>query len=517
MLDSIQPPHRRTGSQRATFLLALVLSFCALWSTALGRGDHFLVIGGGNQPSENQVSLEKNVLFFQQLLRESEGPDVLPDVFFADGLAGTRDVQFVSTEKPPRVNQLLAQIFTPDNDTFYSYRAHKIPQVRGPSNRRALTNWFNNDGAHLGDGDRLFIYFTGHGGPGRPERNTTLAMWEDRSLNVMDFSSMLDRLSPKVQVVLLMVQCHAGGFADVIFRDGRPGPRLSSARRCGFFATTFDRQAAGCTADIDEDDYHDYSTSFLAALGGKTRTGQRVAPPDYNGDGHVSFAEAHAYVLLHSDTVDVPVTTSDVLLRQFSRQSGTDLLSADGPFEEMIQHASPSQRAILEGLSEQLELKGNSRTFAARNLADRLDAQRKQVQKQRQQRFNDRDGMAAGLRNRLTRRWPELSNPWSPRVAELLQKQGEAIQRYIESDRLYSRFDGARQAAGALDEKDLDLERNWVKCQRFLYTAQSVVLAANLEKIADPAIVKRYQEMIADEAGTLPQNTVPAAAMRERR
>src|SRR2546421_3383277 len=376
MLGLIQLRHRRNSSHRAGFLLALLL---AVGSTAFAAGDHFLVIGGGSQPSENQVSLEKNILFFQQLLRDSEGPDVRPDVFFADGLAGTRDVQFVSAEKPRRVNQLLAQIFTPDNDTFYAYRPHQIPNVRGPSNRRALTNWFNNDGARLGEGDRLFIYFTGHGGPGRPERNSTMAMWEDRSLNVADFSSMLDRLSPKVQVVLLMVQCHAGGFADVIFRDGRPGARLTSARRCGFFATAFDRRAAGCTADVDEEDYHDYSTTFLAAMAGKTRTGQRVAPPDYNGDGRVSLAEAHAYVLLHSDTIDLPVTTSDVLLRQFSRENGTDLMRSDGPYEELIQHASASQRAVLEGLSDQLELKGNSRTFAARNLADRLDAQRKQV------------------------------------------------------------------------------------------------------------------------------------------
>src|SRR6476646_1230593 len=120
MLELIPSRHRRNCGKRPSFVLVLLLALGALGSTSLATGDHFLVIGGGNQPSENQVSLEQNILFFQQLLRQSEGPEVRPDVFFADGRAGTRDVQFLSSEKPPRVNQLLAQIFTPDNDTFYS-------------------------------------------------------------------------------------------------------------------------------------------------------------------------------------------------------------------------------------------------------------------------------------------------------------------------------------------------------------------------------------------------------------
>ena len=35
-------------------------------------------------------------------------------------------------------------------------------------------------------------------------------------------------------------------------------------------------------------------TSFWAALCGQTRTGQKIALPDYDGSGHVSLAEAHA-------------------------------------------------------------------------------------------------------------------------------------------------------------------------------------------------------------------------------
>ena len=63
---------------------------------------------------------------------------------------------------------------------------------------------------------------------------------------------------------------------------------MSGANRCGFFATVHDRKAAGCTADIDEANYQEYSTYFFAALRGKTRTGTPITPPDYDGDGRVS-------------------------------------------------------------------------------------------------------------------------------------------------------------------------------------------------------------------------------------
>ena len=47
--------------------------------------DSFLVIGGGNSPSNNQVSLEKNVLFFQHVLNDAIGKSASADVLFSDG------------------------------------------------------------------------------------------------------------------------------------------------------------------------------------------------------------------------------------------------------------------------------------------------------------------------------------------------------------------------------------------------------------------------------------------------
>ena len=64
-----------------------------------------------------------------------------------------------------------------------------------------------------------------------------------------------------------------------------------------------------------------------------------VERPDYDKDGRTSLAEAHAYVLINSDTIDIPVCTSDVLLRQFSKTKDAkvkDLVTAGTKFEELL-------------------------------------------------------------------------------------------------------------------------------------------------------------------------------------
>ncbi|MCH2331612.1 MAG: hypothetical protein MK312_08765, partial [Roseibacillus sp.] len=46
--------------------------------------DHILTIGGGYSPSGNQVSLERNVIFFEKLRSEKLGADTKHDLYFAD-------------------------------------------------------------------------------------------------------------------------------------------------------------------------------------------------------------------------------------------------------------------------------------------------------------------------------------------------------------------------------------------------------------------------------------------------
>ena len=69
-----------------------------------------LTIGGGYAPSSNQVSLEKNVLYFRELLDEAGLGRAPHDVLFAAGPNSGRHIQYISPENSvPRVNVLLGR------------------------------------------------------------------------------------------------------------------------------------------------------------------------------------------------------------------------------------------------------------------------------------------------------------------------------------------------------------------------------------------------------------------------
>lgn len=506
-MNSHPPAVTCRGIRTLVFLLVAITAFAA---PVVNAADHFLTIGGGSSASNNQVSLEKNVLFLQRFLSGRGMGDVPHEILFSDGTGGARDLQYVPAAKPPRVNELLGEIFRQERGLDEQYRAHDIPHLWGASGRQSLNRWFDTIGASLHDDDRLFIYYTGHGSRGKGGHNTGLAMWREPDMPVTEFVKLLDRLPPKVSVVLVMVQCFGGGFADVIFNDADPFKGLSSRSRCGFFATTPDRVAAGCTPDVDEDNYREYSTYFWAALYGRTRAGEAVPPPDYDGDGRVSLAEAHAYAMVTSDTIDLSMKTSDVFLRRFSKlrtvAGPADLIDADAEFETLLDRAEPPERATLEGLAKRLGLDGVNRTQAARLIATGI-AERRRALADEQRRLNQsHDRTCNALAAWVRTRWPELTNLLNPAAVKLLSEQGDALVRAIESAPAYPELRRQRDRLDAIDDQDTELERKWVKCQRFLRTADHVALAANLSRVASPEVCARYESLRTAEGGTLSES-----------
>src|SRR5206468_2916853 len=145
----------------------------------------------------------------------------------------------------------------------------------------------------------------------------------------------------------------------LIFDGGDPQGRTVARDLAGFFATVKERVAAGCTSAVNEDEYHDFTSYFFAALTGRDRVGRRVTGADYNGDGRVGMDEAFCYTLIHDDSIDVPVCTSDVFLRRFVTLKDAELFQT--PYTSVLAWATPSQRAALEGLSSTLNKQGEDR------------------------------------------------------------------------------------------------------------------------------------------------------------
>jgi hypothetical protein len=470
--------------------------------------DHFLVIGGGYSPSGNQISLEKNVLMFQQILKEQYPDNSKSDIFFSDGNDAGRDLQFEEpAEELPRLNHLLGLVFQKSNDLGYQYRSHKIQNIQGASNRKNLDKWFDQDAKRVQPGDRVFIYITAHGGRAANKKepyNTKLMLWNHESINTREFVGMLDKLPPEASVVVVAVQCFSGGFADLIFTKANRKTGVTPARRCGFFATVHDRPAAGCTADINEADYKEYSTYFWTALRGKNRTGQAITLPDYDKNGAVSFDEAHAYALLESNSIDISITTSDAFLRSVSRTSDKKikgLLSLESPLAKLLPLASPAQRAVINGLSAEFKLSGSDRGKDTKKLAVKLLADKKKFDKEHSGKSSAYKKLAKEIRTALITQWPELSNTFNPRAIDLLSNRGPELQAAIEKNPKFKQLLASHAELETAAAAKLDADRRWAKSQRLVRTLENLALVGNLPKVATPENQARYQQLRADESG----------------
>lgn len=480
---------------------AICLAVAACLTTGAAYADnYFLTLGGGYSPEGNQVSLERNVLYFQSILQEQGLAHQPHDLFFADGNDDVKDVQVIDRNTVPKANRLMAEFLGTQRDLGLHYRNHNLENVHAELTPDAVRTWFRETGSKLKDGDRLLIYVTSHGSESDDAKNeydTTIAMWNDSDLKVSEFVQLLDRLNPGVEVIAVMVQCHSGGFARMIFNGGNPDRGFTNRRRCGFFATVHDREAAGCTAEIDDaNTYVEYSTYFWNAISGHDRSGKPIELPDYDGNGTVSFEEAHAYTVLTADTIDLPIKTSGEFLSVYSvfGTDDPDLLGNEEPYSVVLKFASPSERAVLEGLSKQLKLSGENR------LVDAYKETEKETAPPRGRRTQSPAGqLRRKIAGDLRRQWPELANVFNPLVLELLTTRSQEFIDAVEKHRDYARY---RELADQ-EQNRPDPEKSIVKYERFLRFADNVILAENLKRMGDAERIAQFESILALERESL--------------
>ncbi|MCA9063469.1 MAG: hypothetical protein KDA96_10430 [Planctomycetaceae bacterium] len=468
-------------------------------SPRLPAKDYFLTIGGGYSPSGNQASLERNVHFYQRLLSQQQVEPASHTIFFADGDSPGRDLQVIDRDSLPRANQLMAEFFGSRRDLGLYYRNHEVDSVAGATTPDNIRRWFADHRTQMRAGDRLLLYVTSHGSASNDRNashNTAISLWNNKRFTVQELVALLDTLPTEVQVTTVMVQCHAGGFARFIYRDADPKKGLSEQRRCGFFATVHDRPAAGCTPEINEATYVEYSTYFWEAIGGISRTGETIAIPDYDRNGVVTFDEAHAYTVLTSDTIDLPITTSGEFLgieSLFANEAHPELLADDAAWSEILPLATPAEKAVLEGLSQQLNLDGEDRITAAREKGKERPRSRSGSSRGRQPppEFAMRQKIATDLK----RRWPELGNVLNPVSIELVTSRREEFIQAIEKHQDYKRYCELQDKSTTEDPV-----KQRVKYERLVRTAENVILRENLKRLNDPERLTQYDALVKAES-----------------
>ncbi|MCY2984307.1 MAG: hypothetical protein NTY15_11825 [Planctomycetota bacterium] len=513
------------------WFLASLLAAIGLERT-VSATDYVLTIGGGYEPAGNQASLEANVLFFQQVVKERFSSKAQNHVYFADGVDAQEDLQ-VMLPKPAAASPaiaLLESVFALDKPKLI-YRNHEVPNVRGPISPKSIRSGLDEIRERLAEGDRLIVYVTAHGGPAssKDSMNTSITCWHKQPISMKTFAGWLDQLPSNIPVVLVMAQCYCGGFANTIFEGGEPGNGLASAVRVGFFAQRFDLPAAGCRPDIENDE--EYSSYFWGSFVGRSRTGKQAEGVDCDQDGRVSLAEAHAFAVRASQTIDIPLKSSDILLRHYSRIGGyestriKDSPSSDertdrelgleyftGSLQDVANLGTPAERITLESLAKQLEL---SMTLSVTEVFQQNLAQGQVFQESRlgprrrgpggpvggQSGRGGRNARMRTLQKEIVESWPDLSDPDQWQDLDWLHgSEGESILgelKQLPSFEAYSKSQADRQTS---KDKAAAAEARDVRFKRLVHAMESIVLAINLPRMATPEVVNRFQAMLALES-----------------
>jgi len=339
-------------------------------------------------------------------------------------------------------------------------------------------------------GERALLYFTGHGSPGQKKRltlagirteedfqNTLYAAWNSGEFSVTDLSNALQSWPAKSPLVLVMVQCHAGGFANLIFEGGDPQKPVLNRNFCGFFAATGERQASGCTSEVDEINYQDFTTHFFAALSGVSRDGRQISGADFDKNGAVSMLEALAWANLRDDSIDVPLCTSDAYLRSiWPSEVAPEWVKTS--YSTLRQSAAPWQRATLEGLSSVLKLSGEKRIQSALDRR-RSFAQATQNDDAPLPASIDADAMwqrFQNLRTAVKTRFPGLNAP--PGSARFKIAQSGALRYLSTRNRDVTALSHALKLWGAQSE---DAATHEAQCQRFVRAARTLFLEEKLK------------------------------------
>ena len=534
----------------------LLCGFLLISSASVGSQVYaknvLLIIGGGPDPTSNQWSLQRNVEFACRTVSSTEAAAEPWEIqiYFADGPAKACDVQRKVADRPEnKAAWWLALLANGSSHPVMEYVNHSFPQGSQAASKDNLQRGFKKLADSLGKDDRLFVYVTAHGGPaetgeyygGAPSDdvnrfNTTLALWGNDTVDAAEFSQWLDHFEPEVEITLVMTQCYSGGFASVLFHNADRKQGLNNRPRCGFFSQRHDRVAAGCTPEIDESAYEEYSSSFWAAIGGLDRLGQPAKPVDYDGDRRISFEEAHAYTVINSQTLDIPLRSSDVILRRYSKigapleeQAESDeppsggffgrLFGGDEPaaqtevrdlpklrmttgssLEELASAGRLPQRAILESLAKELEVEISA---TLKEVRDRRGEVKRGVDRvrQRQARVYSRlTDSIDQLEKVVHERWPQLGEAAvTYALFELGSERADELVRFIDSkpaaNAIEKRIEELKSLEGQVSTEEVK-EARW---QRLVHIAEVIALQTNLPDHAPQDAIEQYQRVLALE------------------
>ena len=428
-------------------------------------------------------------------------------ILFANGQSRERSIQYrVNDGFPDTFQEQIIFCLGSTKRINDHYRPHKV-ENQGPLKKLEIEKFFREQGTALKKDERLFVYYTGHGGKGdkKDTQNTGLYLWHDGIYRMKDFSSRLQTVPDNVPVICVMVQCYSGGFQNIVFKGGDYKKGLSEKMICGFYATVYNRLAAGCTPEINEENYQEYSTWFWAALTGQNRLGFKILKPDYDGDGKTSFDEAHAYTIINLRSIDIPTKTSDIVLRQYTPKTFNKSLgiSQKSKISDYLKFSDPSHNAVISELTRQLKVSPESTIGTVLKISEDLAKDMAALKKKNETLMKEIKKLRPKVAGKVRYHYPELGNLLHPAVNSLLVLEKENMKKILESDKNYLRFKDLYLKYKSNKKAHSILEKKWVVYRRLSRAMENVLYEPYFLQAAPQNVREKYLQIRKLEKGSL--------------
>ncbi|MFK7998184.1 MAG: hypothetical protein AB8H86_01260 [Polyangiales bacterium] len=440
--------------------------------------DSVLIIGGGADPASTQISLAQDV----RLARDTFvhlGAD--PSVLFGSGDGSL--VQRSTDVAPSSLREELADFFDP-RDRAVLYESFDV-RAAGPADADMVLSLVTSLPPQP---EPRFFFLAGHGERGDEPWDAIIRLWGDVPLSVPEFAEALGEAPTRV----VITSCFGGGFASLFFRDGRPPAGDVQAsdvmpNRCGFFASTWDREASGCDPNPERAQQQGYAMHFLHALEGEDRDGEEF-DVDFDHDGQVTMLEAHTRARIADRSFDVPSTTSELFLRMVAGKPVSGVHeAADGAPEDAAEtgaepppEAPPEaeEAAVIAALGAELGLPSatavTSRVEALRDAIAEQEGTHSAIQERA-------DYAYYSLRIRLLERWPFLDDPWHGEHAALMARESSAIEAV-----LHDSVEAREYAESLRDQERVAADYDELQVQ----LARALVLSRAYENVALTALLR---------------------------
>ena len=465
-------------------LLALLIPFCY-------GGTHAIVVGGGYTLESSQGQIEHNVLWLQSLLALNLEHT---DFYFGNGEDDTVDVVYwhEGRRNSPLRNPL-ADVFGEPDDDWLSYKKHTVTANGGTTRKEHLVPALQAQFSRTSENNVLFVY-NGHGGYGgyNSDEKNYLKLWGSGELSVTELRSIFNTLPEKTTARFVVAQCYSGGFYHLL-NESKNVLEKTLHKRCGFMAEAADRESEGCELGVNKDEFRDYTTYFFSALTQKPRYKASFSvEPDRNGDGEVSFREAHFYALVAALSSDLSRATSEVYLEDWQPWYARWYMGKGEESSEFYALAEQVARQNAISLNESIFSQYEHKNHILSEAVDEQVSLKRAIKKQR-----------SSLVEALAVYYPFLSSPYSSDYIDNIRQQYANISEAIRSQPAYPILIKSLNERELTHQKILALKREITQLEKVVRLKKLARLEAAFQRFASKQARAEYQSLLACENATL--------------